>query len=255
MKVLIIEDEPLAADRIEDLLLEQDPSIEIVGKCDSVKNSVLWFQKNNPPDLLFLDIQLGDGLSFEIFDQVLIDCPVIFTTAFDSYAIEAFRLNSIAYLLKPIKSEELKKALDKYKASPYFPGTSSSIQQQIILEKVHQMLTNEYKSRFLVKTGLHIRSVPVDEILYFYSLEKATFATIIGGKTLLIDHTLEQLGSLIDPSRFFRINRKYIISVDSVQDIIVYSSSRLKLVIKNCSDDDVLVSREKVQDFKRWLDR
>ncbi len=255
MRVLIVEDEPLAAERLEEILLLLDPQIEIAGKCDSVNRSVHWFQTNDPPDLLFLDIQLGDGISFEIFDQVFVDCPVIFTTAFDSYAIEAFSLNSIAYLLKPIKTGELRKAIDKYKSSPYFPGSSAAIQQQIILEKVQKLLTKEYKKRFLVKTGLHIRSVPADEILYFFSLEKATFATIIGGKTLLFDHTLEQLESLLDPMQFFRINRKYIVSVNSIADIITYSNSRLKLVLSNCSNDDILVSREKVQEFKRWLDR
>ncbi|MDO9580045.1 MAG: LytTR family DNA-binding domain-containing protein [Bacteroidales bacterium] len=255
MKILIIEDEPLAAERLEALLKKQDPLIEIVGNCDSVKKSVAWFRENIPPDLLFLDIQLGDGLSFDIFDQVVIDCPVIFATAYDTYAIEAFRLNSIAYLLKPVKPEELRTALDKYKASPYFAESSAALQQHVALEKVQQLLTKEYKKRFLVKTGLHIRSIPVEEILYFYSLEKATFASIIGGKTLLFDHTLEQLGSLLDPSHFFRVNRKYIVSLDAITDIITYSKYRLKLVLKNCTDKDILVSREKMQDFKRWLDK
>ncbi|MFA5818219.1 MAG: LytTR family DNA-binding domain-containing protein [Bacteroidales bacterium] len=255
MKALIIEDEPLAAARLEELLIKHDPLIEVVGHCDSVKKSVAWFQENNPPDLLFMDIQLGDGLSFEIFDQVVVDCPVIFTTAYDTYAIEAFRLNSIACLLKPIKSEELRTAIDKYKASPYFTGSPAAMQQQIALEKVQQLLTKEYKKRFLVKSGRHIRSIPVEEILYFYSLEKATFASIIGGKTLLFDHTLEQLESLLDPSRFFRVNRKYIVSVDAITDIITYSHYRLKLVLKNCTDEDILISREKMHDFKRWLDK
>jgi DNA-binding LytR/AlgR family response regulator len=255
MKVLIIEDEPLAAERLEDLLKKLDPFMEIVDRCDSVKKSVTWFRDNNPPDLLFLDIQLGDGLSFEIFEQVAVDCPVIFTTAYDTYAIEAFRLNSIAYLLKPIKSEELKTAIDKYKASPYFTGSSAAWQQKIALEKIQQMLTKEYKKRFLIKSRLHIRSIPVEEILYFYSLEKATFAAIIGGKTLLFDYTLEQLESLLDPSRFFRVNRKYIVSVEAIVDIIAYSHYRLKLVLKNCTDEDILVSREKMQEFKSWLDK
>jgi len=212
-------------------------------------------RENTPPDLLFLDIQLGDGLSFEIFDQVAVNCPVVFTTAYDTYAIEAFSLNSIAYLLKPIKSEELKKAIEKFKASPYFAGSSAAIQQQIALEKAQQLLTKEFKKRFLVKSGFHIRSIPVEEMLYFYSLEKATYANIIGGKTLLLDHSLEQLESLLDPSRFFRVNRKYIVSIDAIADIITYSNYRLKLVLKNCTDEDILVSREKMQDFKKWLDK
>lgn len=255
MKILIIEDEPLAAERLENLLIEQDPLIEFVGYCDSVKKSVAWFRENEPPDLLLLDIQLGDGLSFEIFDQVVINCPVIFTTAYDTYAIEAFRLNSIDYLLKPIKSGELRKAIEKYKASPYFTKSSSAFQQQLALERVQQLLTKEYKKRFLVKSGLHIRSIPVEEMLYFYSLEKATYSYINGGKTLLLDHTLEQLESLLDPSRFFRVNRKYIVSIDAIADIIKYSHYRLKLVLKSCSDEDILVSRDKMQEFRKWLDK
>ncbi len=255
MRIAIIEDEPMAAERLEKLILQLDPAIEVTGRCDSVQKSVKWFRENNPPDLLFLDIQLGDGLSFEIFEQVEINCPVIFTTAYDNYAIEAFRLNSIAYLLKPVKMEELSASIEKYKASPYFEGGRLAQEQRFALDQVQQLLTKQYKKRFLVKSGLHMRTIPAEEILYFYSMEKATFAVVQTGKTHLFDHTLEQLEKLLDPAMFFRINRRYIISVDAPADIITYSNSRLKLVLKNCSDGDVLVSREKVQEFKEWLDR
>ena len=255
MKTLIIEDESLAAERLEELLLNCDSTIEIVGKCDSVKKSVKWFKENPLPDLLFLDIQLGDGLSFEIFEQVVVECPVIFTTAYDAYAIEAFRLNSIGYLMKPVKPDELKSVIEKYKASPYFTGKTSASQQQIALDQVRQLLTREYKKRFLVKSGLHIRSIPVEEILYIYSLEKATFAMIIRGKTVLFDHTLEQLEKLLDPSRFFRINRKYIVSFHAIIDMITFSHYKLKLKLQNCSDEDIFISRDRMQDFKKWLDR
>jgi two-component system, LytTR family, response regulator len=254
MKILIVEDEPMAAGRLEEMLLAVDPGIEIAGHCDSVKKSVSWLQDHAPPDILFLDIQLGDGLSFEIFEQVWVGCPVIFTTAYDSYALEAFKLNSIAYLLKPVKTDELRAALDKYKASPYFAGAGLLKDQQYAVERVQQQITRQYKKRFLVKSGLHIRTIPAEEILYMYSLEKATYAVIAGGKTLLFDHTLEQLESLLDPAVFFRINRKYIISMAAIADIITYSHYRLKLIIKNCADEDILVSREKMQDFKAWLD-
>jgi two-component system, LytTR family, response regulator len=254
MKVLIVEDEPLAAERLELLLKKADPQMEIAGHCDSVKKSISWFQKHDPPDLIFLDIQLGDGLSFEIFDQVLVDSPVIFTTAYDAYAIEAFRLNSIAYLLKPVKMEELAAALVKFRSSPYFTMGSGAGQQKA-LEKVQQLLTREYKKRFLIKTGVHFRSIPVEEILYCCSLEKATFTTLVTGKTYLFDHTLEQLENLLDPAVFFRINRKYIISVAAIADMITYSNSRMKLVIKNCADQDVFVSRDRMQDFRMWLDQ
>jgi len=254
VKILIIEDEPLAAERLEGLLKKQDPQVEIIGLCDSVKKSVAWFRENDPPQLLFLDIQLGDGLSFEIFDQVVVDCPVIFTTAYDSYAIEAFKLNSIAYLLKPVKSEELGAAMMKYLASPYNTA-GPGINRQIALDSVQQLLTKGYKRRFLIKSGLHIRSIPVEEILYFYSLEKATYATVITGRTYLFDHTLEQLETLLDPAVFFRVNRKYILSVSAITDIITYSTYRLKLVIKSCDDQDVFVSRERMHDFRSWLDK
>jgi len=255
MNILIIEDEPLAAERLEELLLKCDPSIKVTGKCDSVKRSVKWLMENPLPDILFLDIQLGDGLSFEIFEQVDVDCPVIFTTAFDAYAIEAFRLNSIGYLLKPVKPDELKSVIEKYKASPYFIDNTSSSQQQIALDQIRQLLTREYKKRFLVKTGLHIRSIPVEEILYFFSLEKATYVMIISHKTVLFDHTLEQLEKLLDPSVFFRINRKYIVSFNAIIDMVTFSHYKVKIKLQNCSDEDVFVSRDRMQDFKEWLDR
>jgi DNA-binding LytR/AlgR family response regulator len=252
---MIVEDEPMAAERLSEMLVRVDPSVEITGFCDSVSKAVKWLLANNPPDLLFLDIQLGDGLSFEIFEQVSVDCPVIFTTAFDTYAIEAFRVNSIAYLLKPVKQEELAASLEKYKASPYFKAPLLLKEQQYALEKVHQLLTRQYKKRFLIKSGLHIRSCPVEEILYFYSLQKGTYATVLSGRTYLLDHTLEQLETLLDPAVFFRINRKYIIALSAIADIITYSNYRLKLVLKNCDDQEVLVSRERMHDFRSWLDK
>jgi two-component system LytT family response regulator len=256
MRILIIEDEPLAAARLEELVMQCDPFATIAGRCDSVKESVRWLNRNVPPDLLFLDVQLGDGLSFEILDQVAVDCPVIFTTAYDAYAIDAFRLNSISYLLKPIKQEELAAAIEKYKASPYFrEGLSSGSQQQVALDMVKRMFTSQYKKRFLVKTGQHIRSVATEDILCFYSMEKATYATLQGGKTVLMDYTLEQIGELLDPEHFFRISRKYIVSIDAIDDIISYSGSRLKLRIKDSTDNDVFVSRERVSQFKEWLNR
>jgi len=255
MNILIIEDEPLAAERLEELLLKSDPSIKVIGKCDSVKRSVKWLMENPLPDILFLDIQLGDGVSFEIFDQVDVDCPVIFTTAFDAYAIEAFKLNSIGYLLKPVKPDQLKSVIDKYKASPYFINNTSSSQQQIALDQIRQLLTREYKRRFLIKTGLHIRSIPVEEILYFFSLEKATYVMIISHKTVLFDHTLEQLEKLLDPSMFFRINRKYIVSFNAIIDMVTFSHYKVKIKLQNCSDEDIFVSRDRMQDFKDWLDR
>lgn len=256
MRVLIIEDEPLAAERMEELIKAYDSTIIVAGRCDSVKESVRWLSSNLQPDLLFLDVQLGDGLSFEIFDQAEVDCPVIFTTAYDAYAIDAFRLNSISYLLKPIRQEELNAAIEKYKASPWFSEVQESVmQQQVALDMVRQLFTRQYKKRFMVKTGQHLRSITTDDILCFSSLDKATWATLGGGKSVLLDYTLEQLEGLIDPERFFRVSRRYIVSFEAIDDIITYSGSKLKLKIKHCSDDDLFVSRDRMQEFKTWLNR
>jgi DNA-binding LytR/AlgR family response regulator len=256
MRVLIIEDEPLAAARLEELVTGCDPEVTIAGRCDSVKESVRWLSSNEHPDLLLLDVQLGDGLSFEIFDQVEVVCPVIFTTAYDAYALDAFRLNSISYLLKPVKQDELKAAIEKYKASPYFRDMpASGRQQQLAMDMVRQLFTSQHKKRFLVKTGQHIRSIATDDIMCFHSLEKATYATVRGGRTVCLDYTLEQLEGLIDPERFFRVSRRYIVSFEAIDDIIAYSGSRLRLKIKHSTDEDIFVSRERVQPFKGWLNR
>lgn len=256
MRVLIIEDELLAAERLEELVKAYDSAIVIAGRCDSVKESVRWLAAHPQPDLLFLDVQLGDGLSFDIFDQAEVDCPVIFTTAYDAYAIDAFRLNSISYLLKPVKQEELGAAIEKYKASPWYRHeTESARQQQAAVDMLRQLFTSQHKKRFMVKTGQHIRSIATDDIIWFSSMDKATFATVRGGKSVLLDYTLEQLEGLIDHERFFRVSRRYIVSLEAVEDIITYSGSRLKLKIRHCTDDDLFVSRDRVQEFKAWLNR
>ncbi len=252
MRVLIIEDEKLAADRLEMLVKKYDPAIEIAGKTDSVKGSVKWLNSNTQPDLAFFDIQLADGLSFEIFEQTIADFPVIFTTAFDEYAIRAFKVNSIDYLLKPIDFDELKNAIEKYKKTQSYPPTEP---RQHIFDKVLNLLTDNYKQRFVIKVGEHIRSIPVEDILYFYSLEKATYLHTSGDRNYVIDYSLEQVENLVDPDRFFRINRRYVISLDSFTDIISYTNSRLKIELKHSDDNDVIVAREKTQAFKKWLDR
>jgi DNA-binding LytR/AlgR family response regulator len=252
MKVVVIEDERLAAERLIDLILQYDSGIEVLTTLDSVKQSVEWFDKNQHPDLAFFDIQLADGLSFEIFEKTIIDCPVIFTTAFNEYAIRAFKVNSVDYLLKPIDIEDLTKAVDKFKKN--FSGKEVAHQQEVF-DRVLHLLTNNYKQRFVIKVGEHIRSVATENILYFYSLEKATFLHTDDDHNYVIDYSLEQVETLVDPERFFRINRKYMITIDSIDDIITYSNSRLKIELKHSDDQDVIVAREKVKQFKKWLDR
>lgn len=253
MKILIIEDEDQAADRLESLIQQIEPASVIAGKLDSVRRSVEWINKNSQVDLIFMDIQLADGLSFEIFDQVEIRSPVIFATAYNEYALKAFKVNSIDYILKPVDKEDIAAAFRKFET---LVGRSKL--QEKMMESIGyamQMLTKKYKERFVLKVGEHLKSVEVKDILFFYSLDKATFGQTMAGRKHILDLTMDQLESLIDPTRFFRINRKYLVAVDSIQDMITYSSSRLKLVLKTSDDKDVIVARERVQEFKEWLDK
>ncbi|GAB3327957.1 LytTR family DNA-binding domain-containing protein [Marivirga atlantica] len=251
MTVLIIEDEIPAQERLKKQLLTIDDEVEIVACLDSVKKAIQWLNDNSHPDLLFLDIQLADGLSFSIFDSISTDKPIIFCTAYDEYAIQAFKLNSVDYLLKPIAQEDLESALDKFKKL-HADKTPS-----IDMKALQQMLsspTQNYKKRFMVKIGDKIKSVETKSISFFYSEQKATFFQTTEQKKYLIDYTLDQLQELIDPSTFFRLNRKYITSLEAISEVFAYSNSRLKVKLKNCDDQDILVSREKVAKLKDWLD-
>jgi len=252
MNILIVEDEPQAASRLSKILKELRPDVKIVGSIDSVKSAVKWITENPSPELIFMDIQLADGLSFEIFEKVEIKAPVIFTTAYNEYALKAFKVNSIDYILKPLDKEEVAAAFRKYENL-----TGQAQSQSKMIESIGaamQMLTKKYKERFVIKVGEHLRSIEVSDVLYFYSLEKATFAVTSDGRKHVLDFTLDQLAELIDPVKFFRINRKYIVSVSSIKDMISHTNSRLKLILKSSDDEDVIVARERVQEFKDWLD-
>jgi DNA-binding LytR/AlgR family response regulator len=252
MTCLIIEDEIVAAARIQDLVLKYDCNIEIKGIIRSVKNAVNWFNNNPPPDFILMDIQLSDGLSFEIFEKTIVSSPVIFTTAFEEYTLRAFKVNSIDYLLKPIDYDDLKNAFDKFKNSPFNQHLYKYPQQ--VFDKVLQSFTREYKSRFVIKVGEHIKIIPVEEVNCFYSIEKATYLQTTGNRQYAVSYSLEQLTDLLDPAMFFRINRQYIVSLHSIKDIVQYSNSRLRLKIINNEEEEIVVSREKVQDFKSWLE-
>lgn len=254
MNVLIIEDEPLAASRIEKLVKELKPGSIVLDKIDSVKRSVAWLKSKAIPDLILMDIQLADGISFQIFEQCEVKSPVIFTTAYDEYALKAFKVNSIDYILKPVDKDELAAAFRKFDSLT----STTVVSPQKMMESIGyamQMLTKKYKERFVIKVGEHLKSVEVSEILFFFSLEKTTFAQARDGRKYILDFTMDQLEGIIDPARFFRINRKYIIAVDSIHDMISYTNSRLKLVLKTSDDQDVIVARERVQEFKDWLDK
>ena len=249
MKVLIIEDETRAANHLERLLAKVAPEIEVVDRLESVRDAVDFLQRNTELGLIFSDIQLADGLSFEIYRQVKVCCPIIFTTAWDHYAIEAFNTNGIDYLLKPIEEERLLKAIDK--ARQFSPGP--------LLEKILAMSAAKpapnYKSRFLVKVGEKIKSIPVEEIIAFYSLEKATYIFTIDKRSYAIDFALDHLETLINSEHYFRINRKFMIGLEACSNITSWSNSRLKLRIEGLEKEEIIVARERVQEFKEWLDR
>ena len=252
MKILIVEDEPLAAAQLAANISALRPNAQILSVCDTVRSVVEWLQNNPAPDLAFFDIQLGDGLSFEIFEQTEFPAPIIFTTAYDEYAIKAFKVNSIDYLLKPIERSELEKALLKFEKLSH--PVASSLSPHVLSEIVDSLKKKDYKERFLVKVGTHLRVIETREILYFYSFEKGTYAKLTEGRDYLLDQTLELLETMIDPGQFFRINRKYLIALKAITDVLTYSNSRLKLKVQQANDDDFLVAREKVKDFKQWLE-
>jgi DNA-binding LytR/AlgR family response regulator len=253
-KVLIIEDEKPAAEWLSQLIRKFDPQISILAQIDSIRGAEEWFQKNAAPDLAFMDIQLADGLSFEIFERIKVPCPVIFTTAYQEYAIKAFKVNSIDYLLKPIAWDDLEAAFLKFKSQAASVPAPSTVTIEI-LDKVKEMMRKQYKTRFVIKVGDHLKSIPVEDVLFFYSLDKGTYICTNDFKNYLIDYSLDRISEMVDEQRFFRINRKYILSNQSIADIVIYSNSRLKIKLKKPDEDSIIVSREKVQDFKDWLDR
>lgn len=250
MKIIIIEDEKPAANRLIKLLDVHFPGISPTANIDTVTRAVTWFEQNPEPDLIFCDIQLADGISFEIFEKVKISTPIIFTTAYDQYAIKAFQVNAIDYLLKPIDPVELAKAVEKFKGRQVKPAVDLDI-----LKALLQPVKKSFKSRFLVRFGEKIQSISIEETDFFFSEERVTFLQTSEGKKYVLDSSLEQVEAAIDPAIFFRINRKYLCRVEAVEEVLSYSNSRLKLKLKNSSDKDILISREKVGEFKSWLDQ
>ncbi len=249
MKVIILEDETRAANYLERLIQKVAPEIKVIAKVESVRDAVPFLAAHTDIDLIFSDVQLADGLSFDIFGQVAVKCPIIFTTAYDHYAIEAFKTNGIDYLLKPVEEERLKQAIEKVKMF------SPSVSLEKLLSITSKSNMKNYKSRFMVKIGDKIKSIPLDEVLTFYSLEKATFFHTASNRDYCIDYSIDQVEELLDPALFFRINRKYIVSIKACSNILAWTNSRLRLKIDGIDDDDIIVARERVQEFKEWLDR
>jgi DNA-binding LytR/AlgR family response regulator len=249
MNVIILEDESRAANHLERLISKVAPDMKVIAKIESVRDAVRFISINTDISLIFSDVQLADGLSFEIFRMVKIKCPIIFTTAYDTYAIEAFKTNGIDYLLKPIEEERLRKAIGKVKQF------SASIVLENFLAIANSSAGKNFKSRFMVKVGDKIKSIPIEEILAFYSLEKATFIHTTANRTYCIDYSLDQLETMLDPDICFKINRKYIVSINACNNILAWTNSRLRLKIDGIDDQEIIVARERVQEFKNWLDR
>ena len=253
MKILILEDEKLAAERIQKMLTELSHSFEVVGIIRSVEKGKTWFQENKLPDLILSDIQLLDGLSFDLFKAHPVDCPIIFTTAFDQYALQAFEVNGLDYLLKPVQSEKLQLAIEK---------VQKSVKQTLIsaedLETLAEMIEGrkkKYKSRFLVKLGQKIKSVPVESIAYFFTESKLTFLMTSNKEKFPMDNSLDELETLLDPEKFFRANRKYMTSLNAVTEMHPYFKGRILIELSPNVDEDIVVSSEKTPNMKAWLDR
>lgn len=256
MRILIIEDEDLAVKKLKKTLYQINPSLEIAGTADSITSSVEWLQSNPAPDLILMDIELSDGQSFQIFNLTEVKSPVIFTTSYDEFALKAFKVNSVDYLLKPVQKEELELALDKLDKMKKNFSVSQPPEFNInsIVKELQQTLQNkEYRKRFLVKHLQKLVSIDIDNISYFFSDERLSFFKTFDDKKYIIDYTIDDIEGMIDPKQYFRINRAFLVSVKSIDQISDYFGSRLKLTLKPSIDKEVLVSREKVTEFKQWM--
>jgi DNA-binding LytR/AlgR family response regulator len=253
MNVAIIEDELPAARRLERLILDIDPDIQVIARMDSVEDAVAFFQSGKKTDLVFMDIQLADGLSFDIFEKTAVDVPVIFTTAYDHYAVKAFKVNSIDYLLKPIEPEELKFAIDKFK-SLLKKSSDISFDYQTIIRSLHQA-GHQFKKRFLVKTAGRLAFVQADDIAYFFSDEGNSFLVTSDNERFLLESILEEVESQLNPDEFFRINRKMILSLKSIRKIESHFNNRYLLQLSPAFEEEVIVSRQRSAEFRKWLDR
>lgn len=254
MNILILEDEKLASEKMKKTLQEVEPQSRIVAVFQTIATAVDWFKNNPHPDLIIADIRLLDGLSFEIFEQVRVEKPVIFTTAYDQYAIKAFEVNSIDYLLKPVQKEKLKASLDKFRNFSQKPAVSQFDYQEV-LKLLRAVPPSEYKSRFMVRLGQKIIALPADKIAYFFSESKLTYIVSKDGKRYPMDQPLEDLTAVLDPRVFFRINRQYIVTFESIAEIHPYFKGRIKLLLHPKAEDDVIISSERTPEFKKWIDQ
>lgn len=254
IKILIIEDEELAALRLQKMLLEIDNQIQIVGLLESVAETISWIKNNPLPDLIFLDIQLSDGISFEIFNTINIDCPVIFVTAYDAYALKAFELNSIDYLLKPLRIELLKSSLEKFKKRITPFSSSQMMEKMQTMLEIYNQENSSFKTRFAVSKGDAIMTIKSEDIAYFYIEEKAVFLVQNNGGKYIINYSLEQLEQIMNPKQFYRINRQLIVSLNAIVKVNTYFNYKLKIQLHPHAPVEVIVSSAKTNEFKQWLD-
>ena len=255
MNILIIEDEKPAAEYLEKLLFEYDSSITVMAKLTSVEQSVEWLKNNQSQlDLIFMDIKLTDGLSFEIFEKINIYKPTIFLTAFSEYALEAFHASGIDYLLKPINQKKLSTSLNKLERLRESLSLSKHKIQLEELGKTLIKLQKNYKTRFMVKVGEHIRSIITDKIILFYAEGRNVFMQTSQNREYIVDYRLEDLEDILNPEQFFRVNRTYLVNIQEIKDVLVYSKSRLRIMLNNNTEKEIIVSRDKVNLFKYWFD-
>lgn len=251
MKILIIEDETMAVQRLIKMVQSLEPNVVILQDLDTIEAAIEWFQNHEMPDLVFLDIQLADGSSFEIFKTIQITCPIVFITAFDQYAIQAFKVNAIDYILKPVKKQELANSLEKFKQL----HQPLQIDYQQILQAINTQNPPKYQSRFLIRFGQKYRIVEVADIAYFFIKDKIVFACTFEDKHYPMDYNLDKLETMVSLDDFYRINRQVMARVEAISELYAYSKSRVKVTLQPPIDYDVIVSKERSSMFKRWLER
>ncbi|MBC8046965.1 MAG: response regulator transcription factor [Fimbriimonadaceae bacterium] len=258
MNIFIVEDEELAVKKLLKTLLTIDPDIQIAGTADSISSSVEWLQGNPQPDLILMDIELCDGQSFEIFNLIEVKSPVIFTTSYDEYALKAFKVNSVDYLLKPIQKEDMEAALTKFRSlkKVYNKEEEGGLNMSSLVKELQSKLqSKDYRKRFLVKHIQKLISIEVDDIAYFYSDDRLNFFKTHDNKKFIVDYTMDEIEKMISPDEYFRINRAFLVSPKSIDQISDYFGNRLILRLNPPVDKDALVSREKVTEFKNWMGR
>lgn len=249
MRILIVEDETAAFENLVDILRELDPEIEVAGNTESIKQTIRWLKSNPLPDLILMDIHLSDGSAFEIFRNIVLEIPVIFTTAYDEYAIEAFKVNSIDYLLKPVKTADLKRALDKFR----------KLSRQDVLKYIAQLAQvaplTKFKDKILIPVKDKLMPVDMKEISFFYTTEKNTRVYLKNGKSYHYSKTLDQIEVMLNPSDFIRANKQFIVSRDSVENLTIWFDSRLLLTLDVEPPERIYVSKNKAAEFKAWIVR